>query len=107
VTARGPVLRGVVMLAPAAAGSRAPDVWGCEHVGPDGAALALCECGHAEEHDARVCALERLDRLGRVAHGAQRHHLGNDVTAWGDLTDAERDAWRMAGLSAQRGRVVR
>jgi hypothetical protein len=91
VTARGPNLR-AVHLGDAADGS---PLWGCDHVGADGYPWTICEC-----------ALATLDRLGRAAHATQRRHLGDDVTQWGDLTDAERDAWRMAGYAGSRGAVV-
>ena len=102
MTTRGPSLR-AVHLGDAADGS---PLWGCDHVGADGYPWTICECEHADEHDARVCALATLDRLGRAAHATQRRHLGDDVTQWGDLTDAERDAWRMAGYAGSRGAVV-
>lgn len=82
-------------------------LWGCDHVDPEGSPWTVCDHGHAEAADARRCALATLDRLGRVAHATRRHHLGDDVTQWGDLTPAERAAEGLAAFAATRGAVVR
>ena len=83
------------------------DLYGCEHVDREGNAWPLCECEHAAPTDARACALLTLDRLGRAAFATQRHHVGDDVTQWGDLTPVEREAWALAAFAATRGEVVR
>lgn len=99
----GPNLR-AVHLSDAADGS---PLWGCDHVDGDGATWPVCDCRHAAEGDARVCALATLDRLGRAAHATRRHHLGDDATQWGDLSAADRAAEGMGALAAARGATIR